>query len=156
MEEKVGNREPQKPEETHNLSEVSQILVKSFHIRRLQKQPFLPLLPPPPPSPMQLVRIHLKLYFESHATVPMVIFHNVISSMDHLWKYTKWPLKNWNLVITICRLKMPKVRVIRLQSICGHVMFLFFEYFSYCSFDSLTFSGETFHLRTQNLKKRVF
>lgn len=48
MEEKVGNREPHKPEETHNLSEVSQILVKSFHIRRLQKQPFLPLLPPLP------------------------------------------------------------------------------------------------------------
>ena len=84
MEEKVGNREPHKPEETHNLSEVSQILVKSFHIRRLQKQPFLPPLPPPPPSLMQLVRIHPKLYFESHATVPMVIFHNVISSMDHL------------------------------------------------------------------------
>ena len=51
MEEKVGNREPHKPEETHNLSEVSQILVKSFHIRRLQKQPFLPPLPPPPPIP---------------------------------------------------------------------------------------------------------
>ena len=56
---KLGQK-PHRKEETHNLTEVHQFLVKSFHIRRLQKQ--LLFLP------------YSSLYFECYSTVPMVIF----------------------------------------------------------------------------------
>ena len=66
---KLGQK-PHRKEETHNLTEVHQFLVKSFHIRRLQKQ--LLFLP------------YSSLYFECCSTVPVVI----ILSLGFLWLNT--------------------------------------------------------------------
>lgn len=137
-EEKIGNREPHKP------VEISQIWVKSFHIRRLHKQPF------PPPNAIR-----------SHSS--QVIFRKSRNSADgyisqcyfehgppvKIQEVTAKELKfgYCNMFDWGCRrYELSDLRVFMNMS-CS----CFSNNFLHFGFDSLTFSGKTFHLRTQNL-----